>query len=361
MKFIDLESQQKKIRSKIDLAIKNVLDHGQYVNGPEIEILEDKLAGYVGVKHAIACSSGTDALMVSLMALDVKAGDEIITTPFTFAATAEAICLVGAIPVFVDIELHTFNIDPIKIREAISSKTVGIIPVNIFGAPADYNEINAIAEENDLFVIEDACQSFGAEYGNNKSGSLGNISCTSFFPTKPLSCYGDGGMCFTNNDLIEKRIREIINHGQTPNTKYNHHVVGITGRLDTIQAAILLEKFKIFEREIRLRQTIAYFYHSIIQNTVKPQWVLNGSKSVYAQYSVLAETFQHRKELQSRLANLSIPTAIYYPIPLHHQPAFSQYRELPVCEDICSRVFSLPMHPYLTMQDLHSVKEDLHD
>jgi len=375
VEFIDLHAQQKRIREKIEARIRTVLDHGQYIMGPEIKEFESKLAAYVGVKHAIGCASGTDALLMALMALQVGPGDAIFTSPFTFIATAEVICLLGATPVFVDINPRTFNIDPEKLEQAINAlkrndrslyplplthhplplTPKGIIPVDLFGLLADYAAIEKIASKYGLKTIEDAAQSFGAESMRRKACSFGDVACTSFFPAKPLGCYGDGGMCFTNDDSAAEIMDSIRVHGKG-NHKYENVRVGINGRLDTLQAAILIAKFDIFAEEIELRQKVAAGYTLAFQESpVTPPFIPRGYKSSWAQYSVLAKDERHRSALQSKMKNEGIPTAIYYPKPLHLQTAFSHlgYRQgdFPVSEDCASRIFSLPMHPYLKGED----------
>lgn len=372
MEFIDLHTQQQRIGDKIEANIKTVLNHGQYIMGPEIKVLEGKLSAYVGAKHALGCASGTDALLVALMTLKAGPGDAIFTSPFTFIATAEVISLLGATPIFVDINERTFNIDPRQLDEAIqalrrsdprlyplprgmdlsSLKPKAIIPVDLFGLTADYNAIQAVSEKYGLAVIEDAAQSFGAEFKGKRACSFGNIACTSFFPAKPLGCYGDGGMCFTNDDGMAEIMDSIRVHGKG-NHKYDNVRVGINGRLDTIQAAILVAKFDIFAEEIEVRQRAAARYSQGLgeQSKVIPPQIPAGYKSAWAQYSVLARDESHRSELQAKLKKAGIPTAIYYPKPLHLQTAFSYlgYRQgdFPVSEDCASRIFSLPMHPYL--------------
>jgi len=375
MKFIDLTTQQKMIRDKIETHIFKVLDHGQYIMGPEVGQIEEKLGEFVGVKHAISCASGTDALFMSLMAYNIGPGDAVFTTPFTFIATAEVISLLGATPIFVDIDPVTFNIDPKQLEQAIRAvkfglknfplpepegalplSPKGVIAVDLFGLPADYDIINSIANQHGLFVIEDAAQSFGAEYNGKKACSLADIACTSFFPAKPFGCYGDGGMCFTNNDRLAGIIESLRGHGKGT-YKYDNIRIGINGRLDTIQAAILLAKFDIFPEEILLRQAIAnrYAMHLSNRSSLISQKIPPGMASVWAQYSVLAENEAHRLLLQDKLKDEGIPTAIYYPTPLHLQTAFKSlgYSEgsFPASEDISRRIFSLPMHPYLTEEE----------
>jgi len=375
MDFIDLSAQQRRIKEQLDRNIQKVLTHGQYIMGPEVKELEAKLGAYVGVKHAISCASGTDALLIALMAYGVGPGDAIFTTPFTFIATAEVISLLGATPVFVDIDPVTFNINPAKLFLAIQAvkgndpslyplpltphrsplAPRGIIPVDLFGLPADYDRINAIAKEHGIFVIEDAAQSFGAEYKGKKSCSLTNIACTSFFPAKPLGCYGDGGMCFTADDHLAEIMRSIRVHGQGSN-KYDNVRIGINGRLDTLQAAILLAKFDIFPEEVEQRQESATRYGELLKEnaSITPPHVPAGYRSVWAQYSILAEDGDHRTVLQKKLQENKIPTAIYYPKPLNLQGAFASLGyepgAFPVSENAANRIFSIPMHPYLDAQ-----------
>ncbi|MEK6196489.1 MAG: DegT/DnrJ/EryC1/StrS family aminotransferase, partial [Deltaproteobacteria bacterium] len=338
MQFIDLATQQKRIRKQIEKNIMAVLDHGKYIMGPEIAEIEQRLAEYVGVKHAIGCSSGTDALLMTLMAYEVGPGDAIFTTPFTFIATAEVISLLGATPVFVDIDPDTFNISPKGLEQAITAlkqndpsihplpsksgdplNPKGIIPVDLFGLPADYDAINAIAKEHGLFVIEDAAQSFGAEYKGRKASSLADIACTSFFPAKPLGCYGDGGMCFTDNDSLADLMNSVKIHGKGTH-KYDNARIGINGRLDAFQAAILNAKFDLFPEEVEMRDKVAKQYNQLIKESgcdlVTPN-TPEGYRSVWAQYSVLAKNKQHRTDVQDRLKKEGVPSAVYYPRPLH--------------------------------------------
>jgi UDP-2-acetamido-2-deoxy-ribo-hexuluronate aminotransferase len=383
MDFIDLAKQQHRVRDKIEANIKTVLDHGKYIMGPEIKALEDKLAAFVGVRHAIACSSGTDALLLALMVYGVGPGDAIITSPFTFIATAEVIALLGATPVFVDIDPVTFNLDPKHVERAIQALRIGsggyplprkkglslipkaVIPVDLFGLPADYDRINPVSKQHGLFVIEDAAQSFGAQYKGKKACSLGDIGCTSFFPAKPLGCYGDGGMCFTNDKNLDEVMRSLSVHGQGGH-KYENVRIGINGRLDTFQAAVLLAKFEIFSEEISMRDEVAGIYSKLLSNgkadVVVPR-VPSGYGSVWAQYSILAKDEKHRSELQARLKEAGVPTAIYYPKPLHLQTAFQSlgYKagDFPVSEDAASRIFSIPMHPYLASKDQERIAKVL--
>ncbi len=383
MQFVDLAAQQKRILDRIEMNIGNVLEHGKYVMGPEIKELESKLADFVGVDYAVACSSGTDALLLALMAHGVGPGDAIITSPFTFIATAEVISLLGAVPVFVDIDPATFNLDPNHLERAIralngnsggyplprkkdlSLTAKGVIPVDLFGLPADYDAINSLSRQHGLFVIEDAAQSFGAQYQGKRACSLGDIGCTSFFPAKPLGCYGDGGMCFTNDRGLAEVMRSLSVHGQGSD-KYENVRVGINGRLDTLQAAILLAKFEIFPDEISKREEVSGTYSKLFlngkANVVVPQ-VPSGYSSVWAQYSILAKDESRRSELQTRLKEAGVPTAIYYPKPLHLQTAFQflGYKpgDFPVSEDAAVRIFSLPMHPYLPPKDQEKIAKVL--
>jgi UDP-2-acetamido-2-deoxy-ribo-hexuluronate aminotransferase len=365
MQFIDLKAQQQIIYPCLMERIQQVLAHGKYIMGPEVKELEERLAAYVGVKHAISCSSGTDALLMPLMAYGVGPGDAIFTTPFTFIATAEVIQLLGATPVFVDIDPKTFNIDPEALAEAMANlsqnpKTAhlrpkGIIPVDLFGQPADYDRINALAAKHGLFVLEDAAQSFGATYKGKRAGSLADVAATSFFPAKPLGCYGDGGAIFADDDELAAKLRSIRLHGQGAH-KYDNVRIGINGRLDTLQAAILLAKLEVFDQEVTARQEVAQQYSETLKEVVEVPFVALESTSVWAQYSVLSD---RREEWQSKLKTASIPTAIYYPLPLHLQGAFAhlghQAGDFPVSEQAAQRIFSLPMHPYLGAEEQASI------
>lgn len=350
LQFIDLKAQYQALQSDIKERIDRVLEHGQYIMGPEVEELEHKLSVFAGTAHCIAVASGTEALLISLMALGIERGDEVITTPFTFAATAEAIVLLGAKPVFVDIEPDTCNIDAKKIEAKISSKTKAILPVSLYGQVADIDEINSIASKYNLAVIEDAAQSFGALYKSSRSCSLSTIGCTSFFPSKPLGCYGDGGAIFTNNEAIALACRELRVHGQSQ--RYVHTRVGVAGRIDTLQCAVLLAKLERFDWEIARRQYIGRRYNELINSrginkiTVRPD-----RTCVYAQYTVLVDD---RDALRQRLGEAEIPTAVHYPVPLNEQPA---YKHLccsgctPVAHKCAKEVVSLPMSPDLSERD----------
>ena len=346
MEFVDLKKQQIEIRSEIEFSIKKVLDHGRYILGPEVFELEKTLAEYVGVRHCISVSSGTDALLISMMALGIKRGDEVITTSFTFIAAVEAIKLLGAKPIYVDIEKNTYNLDPNKIEEAITDRTKLILPVSLFGQCVNMDSINKIAKKYLLPVLEDGAQSFGATYKNRKSCSMSTIGCTSFFPSKPLGCYGDGGAIFTNDDELATKIKSIRVHGQ--DKRYHHALLGLNGRLDTIQAAILIIKFKIFNNEILLRNKVAAFYTRKLNATnldVDTPFISKDNTSVYAQYAILVD---NRKKVVSRLTKNKIPIAIHYPVPAHMQPAYQDIKaKLPVSECVSKKILCLPMHPYL--------------
>ena len=348
--FIDLKAQYQALQPEIQERINRVLEHGQYIMGPEVRELEEKLANYTGAKHCVTVASGTEALLISLMALGIERGDEIITTPFTFVATAEVIVLLGAKPVFVDIEPDTCNIDASKIGAAITSNTKAIMPVSLYGQVADMDEINVIAAKHNLPVIEDAAQSFGAEYKGKKSCNLSTIGCTSFFPSKPLGCYGDGGVIFTNDDDIATACREIRVHGQSQ--RYVHTRVGVGGRMDTLQCAVVLAKLERFDWEIAQRQRIGQRYHQLLTASGICSVTLRSDRtSVYGQYTVLVA---HREALQKQLNEAGIPTAVHYPVPLNEQPA---YQHLccpdctPISHQISKQVMSLPMSPDLSVDD----------
>ncbi|WP_163834069.1 DegT/DnrJ/EryC1/StrS family aminotransferase [Spartinivicinus ruber] len=381
--FIDLQAQQAVIKDKITQGINKVLSHGQYILGPEVAELEQQLADYCQVKHAISCASGTDALVLALYAQQVKPGDVIITTPFSFIATAEAIALVGAIPLFCDVNPMDFNLDETLLEPLISdfygnqtqlprllqqqlsvnSRIAGVIPVDLFGLPCNYQQINQIAKQYDLIVIADAAQSFGSSINNQKVGAFADITTTSFFPAKPLGCYGDGGAVFTNHDELATIAHSIRVHGQGV-TPYEHTHIGINSRLDTLQAAILLAKLSIFEQELQQRQTIAAHYQQAFQKIGLTTQIINTSptilkQSAWAQFTVQANNNNHRSAICSALKAQQIPYNIYYPIPLHLQPAFQylgyQPGAMPVAEQLCHTLFSIPMHPYLGKTTINKV------
>jgi UDP-2-acetamido-2-deoxy-ribo-hexuluronate aminotransferase len=349
--FIDLKTQYQALKPRIQARIDAVLEHGQYIMGPEVQELEDKLAAFTGSKHCITCSSGTEALLMSLMALDIGPGDEVITTPFTFVATAEVIVLLGAKPVFVDVEPSTANINAGLIEEAITERTRAIIPVSLYGQTADMDPINAIAAKyGNLPVIEDGAQSFGATYKDRKSCNLSDIGCTSFFPSKPLGCYGDGGAIFTNDDAIAQTLREIRVHGQSQ--RYIHTRVGLGGRMDTLQCAIVLAKLERFQWEIGRRREVADVYNKKLDHAaIKRIQQRPECKSVFAQYTIV---LPNRDAMLKRLADAGIPTAVHYPVPLNEQQA---YKHLccpdctPFAQKMAKQVMSLPIGPDLTLED----------
>jgi UDP-2-acetamido-2-deoxy-ribo-hexuluronate aminotransferase len=353
MDFIDLKTQYRRIKPSVDSRIARVLEHGQYVMGPEVAELESALAAYCGTRHCVAVASGTDALLIALLALGIGPGDEVITVPFTFFATAEMIALAGARPVFVDVDPRTYNMDPARLEAAITSRTKAIVPVSLYGQCADFDAINAIAGRHGLPVIEDAAQSFGATYKGRRSNALSLIGATSFFPSKPLGGYGDGGALFTDDDALAKVMREIRVHGQ--DRRYHHPRLGLTGRLDSIQAAVLLAKMEIFADEVAARERIAAAYARLIEQvfgangSVRAPYVEPFNTSVYAQYTVEVD---RRDIVETRMKGLGVPTAVHYPIALHEQPVFEHFGQstgaFPVSEAAARRVISLPMHPYLT-------------
>lgn len=365
IQFIDLAEQYKQLKEEIDGNIQRVLTHGKYIMGPEVAELEKKLAEYAGVKHAVSCSNGTDALLMPLMAWGIGMGDAVFTTPFTFIATSEVVSLLGATPVFVDIDPDTYNIDPIQLDIAIQNviqegKLVpkATIPVDLFGLPADYDRIEEIADKYELKVLEDAAQGFGGVYKGRRAGSFGDAAGTSFFPAKPLGCYGDGGAIFTNDDELAAKLKSIRVHGQGTD-KYENVRVGLNGRLDTLQAAVLLPKLKAFHEELIARNRAAARYTEGLKDIVKTPVVPDGLISCWAQYSVLAKDAVERRYFMEKLKAAEIPTAIYYPKPLHLQTAYAalEYKEgdFPVAEDASSRIFSLPMHPYLTEETIDRI------
>ncbi|MBU5613369.1 DegT/DnrJ/EryC1/StrS family aminotransferase [Geomonas sp. Red51] len=360
MNFIDLQAQYRKYQGEIDEAIHAVLESSQYIMGKDVTQLEAEMCAYTGAKHCISCSSGTDALLLALMACDIKPGDEVITTPFTFIATAEMIAFLGAVPVFVDIDETSYNIDPRLIEQKITPKTRAIIPVALYGQPADMDEINAIASRHNLTVIEDAAQSFGSEYKGKKSCNLSRIGCTSFFPSKPLGCYGDGGAVYTSDDELAGKLRQLMNHGQ--GERYKHKYIGINGRLDSIQAAILRVKLKYFDEEVPVRAAVASRYNELLAGgEVVTPFVKPDRTSVYAQYSVRVK---NRDALAKRLNEQGVPTAVHYPIPLYRQEAFAglsyDAAEFPVAERVSSEIMSLPMSAFLTVEQQKYIAEAIH-
>lgn len=357
MQFIDLTAQQSRIKDQIDTNIQNVLAHGQYILGPEVTLLEEKLAEFTGVKHCITCANGTDALQIALMAVGIGPGDEVITPGFTYIATAETVALLGAKPVYVDVCPNTYNMAPSQVEASITQHTKAIIPVNLYGQCADFDSINAIAQRHGISVIEDAAQSFGARYKGTRSCNLSTIGCTSFFPSKPLGCYGDGGAIFTNDDELATVMRQIARHGQ--DKRYHHIRVGVNSRLDTLQAAILLPKLEIFEEEIKLRNKIADNYTELLHQVGFHSTPIVDAHniSVWAQYTIRV---QNREQVQEQLKKAGIPTAVHYPSPLNHQPAVADYSaNLPEGDRAASEVLSLPMHPYLDYEDQNKVVQAL--
>lgn len=345
MEFCDLQAQRARIKDQINAGIQRVLEHGKFILGPEVAELEEKLAAYVGAKYCISVANGTDALQIAQMALGIGPGDEIITPGFTYIATAETVAVLGAKPVYVDVDPRTYCLDPAKLEAAITPRTKAIIPVSLYGQCADYDAINAIAAKHGVTVIEDAAQSFGGSYKGRKSCNLTTVACTSFFPSKPLGCYGDGGAIFTSDDELAKVIRQIARHGQ--DRRYHHVRVGVNSRLDTLQAAILLPKLEILDDEIAKRQVVADTYTRLFNEagiTTTP-YVEKHNVSAWAQYTIQVD---QRDAMQASLKDAGIPTAVHYPIPLNRQPAVADAAaKLPVGDAIAEKVMSLPMHPYL--------------
>ena len=361
MQFIELATQFERIEDDVFSRVSTVLQSQKYVMGPEIAELEEKLAEYAGVRHAISCSSGTDALVIPLMGYDLKATDAVFVPSFTFFASAESITLAGGTPVFVDSDATTFNLSPADLDRAIDETLAegkltprGIITVDLFGQPADYDEILAIADKHGLFVIEDAAQGFGGEYKGAKAGSFGNVASTSFFPAKPLGCYGDGGAIFTDDDDLAELIKSIRVHGQGSD-KYDNVRIG----LDSIQAAVLLSKLAIFDSEVEARNQVANAYSERLSDVLAVPAVTNGKLSVWAQYTLVAKDADERTAIIDACKAAGVPTAIYYPIPIHLSTAYKNlgYKlgDLPVCEDLANRVFSIPMHPYLQESDIEQI------
>lgn len=354
MEFVDLKTQYRVIQESVDARIHAVLEHGRFILGPEVKELETELARRTGAKHCISCSSGTDALLIALMALGIGPGDEVVTSPFTFIATVEMIALLGARAVFVDIDSRTYNLDPARVASAITERTRAVIPVSLYGQCADVDAIQQAAGA--LPVVEDAAQSFGATYKGRQSCNLSAIGCTSFFPSKPLGAYGDGGACFTSDDNFAEAMLEIRNHGQA--ARYEHVRLGLNGRLDTIQAAVLLAKLEVFERELLLRCEVAARYRERLEGVVETPRIAQGNCSVYAQYTIEVED---RERVVEALREQGIPTAVHYPVPAHLQPAFRglgyEAGSFPGAERAAERVLSLPMHPYLAAEDQDRICE----
>jgi len=342
----DVRAQYRRLKPRIDARMQAVLEHGQFIMGPEVAELEAKLAAFVGVKHCIGVSDGTKALLVAMMALGIDPGDEVITTPFTFIATGEMIALLRAKPVFVDIDPRTYNLDPAKIEAAVTTRTRAIMPVSLYGQCADMDAINAVAARHGLAVIEDGGQSFGALYHGRRSCALSTIGTTSFFPTKALGCYGDGGACFTDDDALAERMRQIRVHGQSK--RYYHPIIGINARLDTLQAAVLLAKVEVLAEDLAARERIGRRYGEKLAGAVRTPYIEPHNRSVYAQYTIEVDA---RTDVQARLKAEGIPTAVHYPLPLHLQPAFAGLGlgegSFPKSEAAARRVMSLPMHPDL--------------
>ncbi|PZA00697.1 aminotransferase DegT [Gammaproteobacteria bacterium 2W06] len=360
--FIDLAAQQARIRPQIEQRIENVLRHGKYILGPEVTELEEKLADYTGAKYCISVANGTDALQIAQMALGVGHGDEVIVPGFSYIATAETPALLGAKPVYVDIDPHTYNMDPALIEDAITERTKAIIPVSLYGQCADFDAINAIAEKHNLPVIEDGAQSFGATYKGRKSCNLTTIGCTSFFPAKPLGCYGDGGAIFTNDEELATALRQIARHGQ--DRRYHHCRVGVNSRLDTLQAAILLPKLGVLDDEIQAKQEVADHYTDLlrrnapsVRSEITPPYIEPDNQSAWAQYTIRVTD---RDNLQKNLKEAGIPTAVHYPIPLHRQPAVQvSAQTLPISESAAENVMSLPIAPQLTLAEQNHICETL--
>lgn len=383
MQFIDLAAQQDLVRSEIDARIRAVLDHGNYILGPEIDELEQTLAGYVGANHAISCASGTDALILPLLAKGIGPGDVVFTTPFTFMATAEVISLLGAIPVFVDIDPVTFNMDPAHLEAAIEAvkqcrpeiyplptgvdlskaRMSAVIAVDLFGLPADYSRIESICEANGLFLIEDAAQSFGGSINDRKAGTFGDVAATSFFPAKPLGCYGDGGMVFTDDSDLAGIMLSLRVHGKGDD-KYDNKRIGLNARMDTLQAAIMLAKWPLFESEVERRQDVARRYTELLADkapSVRTPEVPDGYVSGWAQYTLRCG--DARDKIRDHLAAGGVPTAVYYPLPLHLQTAYAPLAysrgDFPISEQASREVLSLPFGPYLSDSDMDVVVDRL--
>jgi len=358
--FSNLQYQYQLYKNEIDEAIQNVLNKSNYIMGEEIDILEKNLEDFTGVNNAITCGSGTDALLLALMALDIQPGDEIITTPFTFISTAETISFLKAKPVFVDIDPNTYNINPLKIEEAITNKTKIILPVSLFGQPSDLNKIQEIANKNNLKIIIDGAQSFGSTYHSVSDSNIGDISITSFFPAKPLGCFGDGGAVFTNNDKLAKKIKSLRIHGQSE--KYYYKYIGMGARMDTIQASILNVKLRHYKKDLDLRNQVADKYSKGLSQKIKIPFVQNGLYSAWAQYSIQID---NRDKIKEILANKGIPTAIHYPLPLHLQECFLflgyKSGDFPISEELSNKILSLPINPYLKNNEIEYIINSLNE
>jgi len=363
MEFLDLKTQQKRIRKPLEKRISAILDHGAYIMGPEVFELEEKLADYCGVKHAISCSSGTDALLIPLMAWGIGPGDAVFTTPFTYHATAEVVSILGATPVLVDVYQSTFNIDceklEIEIKKVIEEgklKPKAVIPVDLFGLPARYRLISKIAKKYNLKVLEDAAQSFGASIKEKKVGSFGDVAATSFYPAKPLGCYGDGGAIFTNDDELAEQCKSIRFHGTTEKDRYHSQIVGLNGRLDSIQAAVLLEKLSIFDEELEKRNQVDAQYRKYLNNA---QYHPSDYSSAHALFSITMNSRRDKIDLIESFKKNNIPSAIYYKYPIHMMKAFEylgyQDNDFPVSLVLSKRIVSLPMHPYLELSDIEKI------
>ncbi len=350
--FANLQYQYKLYKDEIDEAIDEVLEKSNYIMGEEVAILENNLEKFTGAQYAITCSSGTDALVLAMMALDIQPGDEIITTPFTFIATAETIAFLGAVPVFVDIDEKTYNIDPSKLEEKISSKTKVIISVSLYGQPADMDVIQSIATKHNLKVIVDGAQSFGSTYKGKTDSNLGDISTTSFFPAKPLGCFGDGGAVFTNNEELATKMKSLRVHGQSK--RYHHKYIGMGGRMDTLQCAIVNIKLKHYKKDLALRQEVAEKYTKVLKDKdIVLPFIDKNTTSVFAQYSIRVK---ERDKLQTKLKEKGIPTAVHYPMPLHLQECFEYLNytkgDFPIAEQISQEIMSLPMNPYISDEEI---------
>jgi UDP-2-acetamido-2-deoxy-ribo-hexuluronate aminotransferase len=353
MQFADLKRQYEEYRAEIDAAMSAVIEGTRFINGEEVSLLEQELSAFSGAEYSIACSSGTDALLVPLMAKEIEPGDEIIVPAFTYIATGTMVAHWGAKPVFVDVDPVSFNIDPERIEEKITGRTKGIFAVSLYGQPADFQSINAIAEEHGLWVLEDGAQSFGAKLGDRRSCSLSHLATTSFFPAKPLGCFGDGGAIFTDDEETATRMRQLINHGQVK--RYYHRYVGINGRMDTIQAAVLRVKLRHFQREIEMRQSAADYYDERLTGMVRTPVIAPDRDSTWAQYTVRVSD---REAVRKNMQEQGVPTSVHYPMPLNRQEAFAylgDHTHYEVAETLAAEVLSLPMHAFISREDQDQV------